>query len=554
MAITSQDIRFTVLFDDSPNIKITDNIQSAYNTIHGLTLADVNIRLKIEFGSDVIWDGISDLTEDITLSSSWYKNIGTSQGLKLNILGVPVHGLYKFTYSVYNTAANVDAPPLASVVQYHNYGYVRPTANLAIDYSCGSSKQSPYIRSKDNTIYMIEYNGQSVYGSPVYTSHKFNYPISSGQTNINQSPATSEILHGNLFTLLNTSSIASNCTFTIQNADSTNNMTVTYKCYINAETSENVSCDECTCLYWYCFNNIYDKYYEMLGVNPTLAIKYKSMLTDVSINYAYYHQALNCGEDATKFCNKLKELATLENCTCLPAQTTSVRISPVGGNSSLSYVTGGQVDGNGDLILTYNDATTTNAGHVTGADGNDGVDGVDGAAGTAGVAGAAGVDGVATVRTYYNSYNMSIPADIWTTIRTETFTTNLLSSDGDGIKIKASITNFGGFAIPENVKYRILINGTSVGETDFMDSNNMTINNENIVVYYNGFTVIRVFSDYTYNTLSGTLSGSSNSSITYANTVVEIQAYRDTIGTLNTSPQEVGVDSLAIIKYKGGII
>ena len=149
---------------------------------------------------------------------------------------------------------------------------------------------------------------------------------------------------------------------------------------------------------------------------------------------------------------------------------------------------------------------------------------------------------------------MYIPADIWTTIRTETFTTNLLASDGDGIKIKASITNFGGFAIPENVRYRILINGTSVGETDFMDSNNFIINNENIVVYYNGFTVIRVLSDYSYNTQFGTNTGMFNNSISYGNTVVEIQAYRDTINTGNTLNQEVGVDSLAIIKYKGGII
>ena len=84
--------------------------------------------------------------------------------------------------------------------------------------------------------------------------------------------------------------------------------------------------------------------------------------------------------------------------------------------------------------------------------------------------------------------------------------------------------------------------------------NNFIINNENIVVYYNGFTVIRVLSDYSYNTQFGTNTGMFNNSISYGNTVVEIQAYRDTINTGNTLNQEVGVDSLAIIKYKGGII
>lgn len=492
MVLTSSDIRFTVSYDDSPNIKITDNIQSAYNTLYGLTLADVNIRLKIEFGSDIIFDGISNLTEDITLSSSWYKNIGISEGLKLNILGVPVHGLYKFTYSIYNTATSVDAPPLASVVQYHNYGYVRPTANLTIDYSCGSSTQTPYIRSKDSTIYMIEYNGQSVYGSPTYTSHKFNYPISSGQNNINQSPATSEILHGNLFTLLNTSSIASNCTFTIQTADSTNNMTVTYKCYINAETSENVSCDECTCLYWHCFNNIYDKYYEMLGVNPTLAIKYKSMLTDVSINYAYYHQALNCGEDATKFCNKLKELATLENCTCLPAQTTSVRISPVGGNSSLSYVNGAEIDGNGHLIVKYNDGNTEDVGVVVGADGNAGAAGANGTAGSAGVAGAAGANGTSVIGVLYDDLK-SLPSSAYTSMKSFTFTENKLANLGDKLKIRY-------YLAPLSVNYSflstVLLNTTATTETNYITTDD-TIEFEfvniqkgattsNIVIYVNG--------------------------------------------------------------------
>lgn len=482
MALTNSDIRFTVLFDDSPKIRITDNIQTDYNNF-GYAYDEIQISVRVKLGNQIIF-----ISPSAFGASDWYTDITVANGLKLNVNGNIVQGVYEIYYEVFDINSNA---VIGSVTQYHNYEYTRPEARLEIDYNCGTSKQSPYIRSKDRTVYAINYGGVNIYGTPAYTSHKFNYPISSGESPIVQSPATSEILHNNLWTLLNTSAISSNCTITVQEANSTNNMTVQYKFYINAETSINVTCDECTCLYWHCFNNIYDKYYEMLGVNPTLAIKYKSMLTDISINYAYYHQALNCGEDATKFCNKLKELATLENCTCLPAQTTSVRISPVGGNSSLSYVTGGHVDGNGDLILTYNDATTTNAGHVVGVDGNDGADGADGSNGTNGINGTDGADGSAIVGILENDIK-SLTSGIWTEMKEFAFNENKLLNLGDKLKIKFHLYQATDYQFLANVYLNTVttVSTNFITEKDTIEYEFVNVKKgstiSNIAVYING--------------------------------------------------------------------
>ena len=556
MAFTNSDIRFTVLFDDVPSIRITDNIQSGY-TGFGLTPSSVYIRLKVECSNGgVIYDGIGNVTDDITLAGSWYKDITTANGLKLNTSGVPVHGIYTITYNIYTVASPAESVPVATYTETHDYGYTRPTPALTLDYSCGTSKQAPYIRSKDNTEYAIFKGGINLYGTPAYTLHKFNFPVSSGQASITQAVPTAELVTGNLWTLLNTSTISSNATFTLQTQSTTTVLiqsTIQYKCYIDTETSVNVQCDECSCLYWNCFNNIYDKYYFYAGKDQIQSNKYKSILQEISFNYAYYHQANNCGEDSTKYCTKLKELAVSENCSCNESQTKSQKISPVN-NTNLTYVIDGFVDGNGYLNLEYSDGNTEIKQKVTGADGADGAAGAAGAAGANGAAGVDGADGVSTITADMDVAFISLVDDNWTTIKTISYSSDLFENLGDGIKFKSIVKVNSGDS--QCIKYRVQINGTTVGQTDLMDLNVQYANLvwEIINVFDSPLSYKSLYYDILYTKNESVKNNSFSSSLgyPYSDTIITLEAFKD--ANISSVPAQIRTVLATVIKYKGGII
>lgn len=546
MAISNENIRFTVVFDDYPKLTITDNIQSLYNSVYGYTLADVNIRIKIECSNGgVVYDGTSG-AGDITLANSWTKSITQADGLPINVLGNMVNGLYTITYGVYIDDAST---PVAVYAEQHNFEYTRPTPSLTLDYDCGIRiNQNPYVRSKDTTNHYITYGGSQLSGTTTYTEHKLNFPVGTDETNINQSPATSQIITSSVWTSEYQALLRYNDLFTVQTQGTTIQTTIQYKTNATATGRNTVQCDDCTCLYWACLNNIYDKYYEYSGVNAVKSAKYKSILDAITMNYAFYLQALHCGEDASKYCNKLKEIATLENCDCSVASGVPIKISPKS-TTSFNYIVSGSVNGSGDLILTDNNGGTINAGHVKGADGADGANGSNGSNGSNGANGANGDDGVSVVRVYYNSYNMNIQPDTWTTIRQEIFSSDLITSIGDGVEIKAKIRTWD-VSIPDNIKYRIQINGHTICETMVMDGREVYISSENVCVYSS--TSFIICPNSTYSTNNGIKQYISNPISTYNTDTITIQAYRDT--TISNSNESIGVENLYIKKIKGSII
>lgn len=374
MAFTSNDIQFSVVFDDKPQITINDLIGAGYSS-YGLTPSAVTINLSILNidTNDVVYSGALSTTG----GTVWSWNITT---LPLNINGTLLDGNYQITYTVNTTYSQTIT---------HYFNYTRPKADLELSYSCGTPSQSPYVRSKDNTIYTIYKNGTPISATPTYTLHQLNFPPQAQTSPIVQGTPLSILTTPQVFTSPEyLATINAHAIFLIENyIVAYNNQLITtatvyYKAYINTTTKTEVFCDECTCLYWECYNSLWEKYQETKGKNSMEASRYKSILIEISINYMMYHLGTNCGNDGTKFCKELKELAVSMNCTCNYQSGKCVQITSPGGLTPDLWVSSLSMTSNTigntttyTVIQTYNDASTAIIGTFAVTNGTNGSNG-----------------------------------------------------------------------------------------------------------------------------------------------------------------------------------
>lgn len=421
------------------------------------------------------------------ISGDYTSLIGTSPtGLSIQIYNGTHSGTYLITSSAYDTGVTrviVSGSPSAFVADIAeacgiifstsntiNYCYEQPIPDIDSDSSCIFST----LTATDASSYV------TIFGTSSITPTTTRAWSISPPTGYSASPVTGT---GNPFVIGYGTSILGGANiwtgaYAIQLTSTLVFNVATWGAYtwfvvndsIVSSKTATVKCDTCFCDIKPCIDNLYTKYNEALGKNPSEVDKLRTKIIQVTYNWMLYQMAERCGESYSEYCAAISEIILSENCQCQVSDTTvSVEVVPLA-LQSIPSVSGCDITfGTGAAGLpatpTIGDThffTTTsglfNQYDVYWYNGSAwayqyNIKGATGATGAAGTNGAAGANGTSVLFSS-DSVNTAVTTG-YTLFTNKTYTSTALAANGDGLQVEGVFFTDAIAKVPDTFKFQL---------------------------------------------------------------------------------------------------
>uniref|UniRef100_A0A6M3KR34 Uncharacterized protein n=1 Tax=viral metagenome TaxID=1070528 RepID=A0A6M3KR34_9ZZZZ len=215
--------------------------------------------------------------------------------------------------------------------QIYNLCFELPVINLEVSHDCRRSQ----LLSEDVSDYDIDCNGTEVEPDSVTRTMTIEYPETMPVAMADVVTDSEEYYLGpRIWTGVYRISLSSVLQYTLPDD-------LVVQATILGNTTDEVECDECLCLYFPCMETLYENYYTYLGNNANKAETLKKVIDQLELNFMMYIAAEDCGEDSSVYCEKIADILSTQNCNCSPVTgDTSIEIIPV-----ISSIGGGSGSG-----------------------------------------------------------------------------------------------------------------------------------------------------------------------------------------------------------------
>jgi hypothetical protein len=293
-----------------PSLEFYDLIAGDYNTVHGLTLADIKGMIKITSPIGVIfanpgYDADDYSAPDIkgAVTAIWSV---TAIALPLDTDGDVIKGDYMVEFKL---STDGSTTYLTDDLTY-NYQFIDPVPVVTPTVNVGTSRMTVV----DGTVYTVE-GKEPVNTLTTDRLMTVKYPITSGKSDATSAAATFNV-SGNLWSGGYLISLDTPLTYEMA-AWADLDASVDVVTEILGETQTQVEDSDCACTYYNCMVSIDEKYaLAKLNGNLREADRLLGILNAIDFYHNMYQLAVTCGEDYTNWCTKIQALAQSENCLC----------------------------------------------------------------------------------------------------------------------------------------------------------------------------------------------------------------------------------------------
>lgn len=461
-----------ILNTDPITLIFVDNLSDLYAGM-GYDVNNILGIVKITGPNGILhkntgWDTNSFAVPDI--------NGGTSTWLVADISlpagddGNPLAGAYLVEYKL-----STDNGGSVTAEESFTYGYafVEPVVDIGMESVCKTS----ILTVTDETEYAIE--GETIDPETITRSFVIRYPLSAGDppgsiANVESDQETVTI-GPNVWTGNFDAYLETELSYIVEvwEDDSPQVEIITT---VSGEETHAVECDECSCAFYACYNQINTRYLQAQVQDFAEADRLARLRNDLSFYWNLYQMALNCDQDTGWICSKMQELAQSENCQCSTGSSSkSVEVIPWGqggggqGTPGTLWFSGGSAPSamlgtDGDFYLRTSGSTTKGDVYkkVTGSwvlqmNIN-------------GEAGERGQDAVAILHT---TFNVPTTAGLYHDVSPKTLVTynapaNTLKNNRDMLVVTADFYMFNK-AVGNGANFDIVIDRSSLGANWFGD-------------------------------------------------------------------------------------
>jgi hypothetical protein len=355
-ALVNGDLIFKVDFhlENSPK-DLTFSDYTDYS-LHGHGAETIKGLLKIVGPSGIAYQNAGYATDVFTspdytgLGSAGYATLRKSAiALPLDsVTGLPEIGTYTFYLKIQRSGS---ATVLTTSKSY-NYTYVAALPVLTVTSDCRVST----LTATDDTEYAVG-------GIDPQTATRLMsvvFPLGSGQST--QTTALDTLTVGpNIWTGDFNVSVSTALVYDMELWGTWNWFTIVDT--VIGETVHEVVCEICTCALYNCLAAVQTRYETARGTNLVEADRLLRQWTTLTGAWMLYRWAMQCGLDASVWCDKIVSVLAAENCTCTTS-TTNVpeevipwaSITPGGGSSCCQWHSGngtpsGSLGSNDDFYL-----------------------------------------------------------------------------------------------------------------------------------------------------------------------------------------------------------
>lgn len=253
----------------------------------------------------------------------------------------PIEGVYSVYYKV---SVNLGLTLTETSNFSTTFFYDSPSPVISMESSCMNS----VLTVIDNTVYDIQYNGETVSPNVLNRSSILKYPSSAGHPpgsidNI-VSTAASFVAGPNIWTKSFNDFLTTILSYIVQLwTDGQAQVEIIDTIYGSQE--HYVQCDDCSCSLYSCFMQIEGRYNQAKLQDPSEAERLGFLMNELGFYWGLYQIALRCNQDTSIICTKVKAISQSENCTCpSPNSEKSIEVIPwasmttiVGGDAQVWY-------------------------------------------------------------------------------------------------------------------------------------------------------------------------------------------------------------------------
>lgn len=304
--------------------------QGVYTFLYRIRVTSIDTLTSISNGFTTTGDRTGSYTPGKQFTVSSGPNAGTYTVLHSSYLGnittIIVAEAIANPNSVVSEATVYD---IYEKEDTYNFCYSRPKIEIDLEANCDTAT----LTSRDLTNYSVNFCNSYIYPTSVSRVHTIKAPYLNGSPVIQDTVSQlANVVIAQLYTQTWTSIVQSTVTWTL-----TSGLVVT-DIIIGSNTID-VSCDDRLCCVFSCLQNIYRKWAELKGTNPTRAAEYYQKFFDAMANWMLYSIAKSCGntQAANNHLQAIIDIATAYDCHCCPEDTNQPqRVIPLGANAQIT--------------------------------------------------------------------------------------------------------------------------------------------------------------------------------------------------------------------------